>query len=104
VVSWHGRKRMIQICLYTKMKKKIALNTFYTIGIVVSVVGIKWAYTSHNYPVLGLLIATALFFLYLKINIVKEVRSGIKEQEVKINSKDQELKNTSVTDNSSGIK
>jgi hypothetical protein len=63
------------------MKKKIALNTFYTLGIVVSVVGLKWAYEAHNYPVVGLLIATALFFLYLKINIVKEVRSGIKEKE-----------------------
>lgn len=63
------------------MKKKIALNTFYTLGIVVSVVGLKWAYQAHNFPVVGLLIATALFFLYLKINIVKEVRSGIKDKE-----------------------
>ncbi|HEY0175385.1 MAG TPA: DUF6358 family protein [Pedobacter sp.] len=68
------------------MKKKIALNTFYTLGIVVSVVGIKWAYQGHNYPVLGLFVATALFFLYLKINIVKEVKKGIKEQEKSINT------------------
>jgi len=72
---------LIQVCLFIKMKKKIALNTFYTLGIVVSVVGLKWAYQSHNFPVVGLLILTALFFLYLKINIVKEVRTGIKDKE-----------------------
>lgn len=77
----HGRKRLIQACRFTKMKKKYALNVFYTLGIVVSVVGLKWAYLGHNYPVMALLIATALFFLYLKINIVKEVRTGIKDKE-----------------------
>lgn len=76
-----GDRNLIQACLFTKMKKKIALNTFYTLGIVVSVVGLKWAYQSHNFPVVGLLILTALFFLYLKINIVKEVRTGIKDKE-----------------------
>lgn len=68
------------------MKKKIALNTFYTLGIVVSVVGLKWAYQAHNFPVVGLLVATAIFFLYLKINIVKEVRTGIKDKEKSIAS------------------
>lgn len=68
------------------MKKKIALNTFYTLGIVVSVIGLKWAYQAHNFPVVGLLVATAIFFLYLKITIVKEVRSGIKDKEKSIAS------------------
>lgn len=81
-----GDRNLIQACLFTKMKKKIALNTFYTLGIVVSVVGLKWAFQGHNYPVMGLLVATALFFLYLKINIVKEVKNGIKEQEKNINT------------------
>ena len=68
------------------MKSKIALNTFYTLGIVVSVFGIKWAYQGQNYPVLGLLVATALFFLYLKVNIVKEVRTNIKDKEKSFNT------------------
>jgi hypothetical protein len=84
VVYWPGDKNSIEACLFTNMKKKIALNTFYTLGIVVSVVGLKWAYEARNYPVVGLLIATALFFLYLKINIVKEVRSGIQEKEASL--------------------
>ena len=63
------------------MKKKIALNTFYTLGIVIYVIGIKWAWQNASYPIAGLLLATGLFFLYLKINIVKEVKAGIKEKE-----------------------
>ena len=63
------------------MKKKIVLNTFYTLGIVISVVGLKWAFQNANYPIVALLVATALFFLYLKINIVKEVRTDIKDKE-----------------------
>lgn|GEM_PF-1325787 len=77
----HGDKNLILACLFTKMKGKIALNTFYTIGIVISIVGLKWAYTSHNFPIAGLLVITALFFLYLKVKIVKEVRTGIKDKE-----------------------
>jgi len=68
------------------MKRNIIFNAFYTIGIVVSIVGLKWAYTAQNYPVMGVLVATALLFLYLKINIVKEVRNGIKEKENQYNA------------------
>ena len=81
-----GDRNLIQACLFTKMKGKIALNTFYTIGIVISVVGLKWAYTAHNFPIVGLLVITALFFLYLKVKIVKEVRTGIKNKEKSINA------------------
>lgn len=76
-----GRQNLIQVCLFTKMKKRIALNTFYTIGIVISVVGIKWAYQNANYPIVALLAAAAIFFIYLKINIVKEVKSDLKVKE-----------------------
>jgi len=81
-----GDRNLIQACQFTNMKGKIALNTFYTLGIVISVVGLKWAYTGHNYPVMGLLVATALLFLYLKIKIVNEVRSGIKSKEKSLNT------------------
>ena len=68
------------------MKKQIALNTFYTLGIVISVIGLKWAFQNANYPVVALLIATGLFFVYLKIKIVKEVRAGIKEKQNILNN------------------
>jgi Flp pilus assembly protein TadB len=68
------------------MKKNIALNVFYTLGIVVSVVALKWAYQAHNFSVVGVLVATTIFFLYLKIRIVKDVRSSIQEKEKSINA------------------
>jgi len=63
------------------MKKRIILNAFYTLGILISVIGLKWAYQNANYPILALLIATGAFFLYLKINIVKEVKTDLKTKE-----------------------
>jgi len=73
------------------MKKNIALNVFYTLGIVVSVIALKWASQAHDFPVVGVLVATTIFFLYLKIKIVKDVRSSIQEKEKSINdaAKDQ---------------
>jgi len=82
----HGRKLLILTCLCINMKKRIILNTFYTLGIVISVVGLKWAWQNANYPMLALLVSTALFFLYLKINIVKEVKSDLKEKEAQVNA------------------
>jgi len=81
-----GRLHLILACQFIKMKKQIALNTFYTLGIVISVIGLKWAFQNANYPVVALLIATGLFFIYLKIKIVKEVRAGIKEKQNIVNN------------------
>ncbi len=63
------------------MKGKIALNVFYTIGIIISVLGIKWAYQNHNYLVVTVLAATTIFFFYLKIKLTKEFRASIKEKQ-----------------------
>ncbi len=76
------------------MKKRIALNTFYTLGIVISVVGIKWAYQNANYPIVALLAATGIFFIYLKINIVKEVKSELKVKEEQYKSSIQDNRET----------
>lgn len=75
------------------MKKRIVLNAFYTIGIVISVVGIKWAYQNANYPIVALLVATGIFFLYLKINIVKEVKTDLRTKEEQYKSSVIEEKN-----------
>ena len=88
-----GDKNLIQACQYTKMKKRIALNTFYTLGIVVSIVGLKWAFETQNYPIIVLLALSAAFFLYLKIKIVKEVRAGIQEKENSINARSKDETN-----------
>jgi tetrahydromethanopterin S-methyltransferase subunit H len=62
------------------MKKSIALNIFYTVGIIISVLGLKWAFQNHNYPIVALLAATTIFFFYLKIKIIKDVRQSIKDK------------------------
>lgn len=62
------------------MKKRIALNVFYTVGIIVSVLGIKWGFQNHNYPAGGLFVATTIFFFYLKIKLTKEFRQEIKNR------------------------
>ncbi|PYF75887.1 DUF6358 family protein [Pedobacter nutrimenti] len=62
------------------MKRRIALNVFYTVGIIVSVLGIKWAFQNHNYAVGALFIATTIFFFYLKIKLTKEFRQEIKNR------------------------
>jgi len=61
------------------MKKSIALNIFYTIGIIISVIGLKWAFQNDNYPIVAVLIASAIFFFYLKIKLIKDVRRSIKD-------------------------
>jgi len=87
----HGVRNLIQACRFTNMKSKILVNTFYILGIVVSVMGLKWALQAHNYPVAALFIGTALFFLYLKMKMIGEVKAVIKEKEnsMKASAKDE---------------
>ena len=86
-----GARSLTRACRFTKMKSKILVNTFYILGIVVSVVGLKWALQAHNYPVAALFIGSALFFLYLKVKMIGEVKAVIKEKEnsIKASAKDE---------------
>lgn len=61
------------------MKKKIALNVFYNLGLIISVCGIFWAFKNSYYPAVALFVATAGFFLYLKIKLIKEIRNTLKQ-------------------------
>ncbi|MCD0487412.1 DUF6358 family protein [Pedobacter sp. MC2016-14] len=62
------------------MKKKIALNVFFYIGMIVSVVGLKKGLENDNYPVVALFVATAIFFIYLKIRLIKDLQQSIKDK------------------------
>ncbi|MEJ2883813.1 DUF6358 family protein [Pedobacter sp. GR22-6] len=62
------------------MGKKIALNVFYNLGIIISIFGMVWAYNNAKYPVIAFFLATAGFFVYLKIQLVKEMRSSLKKK------------------------
>ncbi|WEK19433.1 MAG: DUF6358 family protein [Candidatus Pedobacter colombiensis] len=62
------------------MGKKIALNVFYNLGIILSIFGIVWGYNNTKYLVIGLFVITGAFFLYLKLQLVKEMRSSFKNR------------------------
>ncbi len=62
------------------MKKQIALNVFYTLGIIASFLGIKWGYEQQNYGAMGLFVVTILFFLYLKVKLTKDFRQSLKDR------------------------
>ena len=70
---------MIPICKSTNMVKKIALNVFYNLGVIVSLFGAVWSYKNEKYLAIALFIATAGFFVYQKIHLVKEMRNSLKK-------------------------
>lgn len=63
------------------MGKKIALNVFYNLGLIVSIFGAVWAFNNAKYLVIVLFVATAVFFLYLKLQLIKEMRSALKKKQ-----------------------
>jgi hypothetical protein len=62
------------------MGKKIALNVFYNLGIILSVFGAAWGYNNAKYLVIALFVITGALFLYLKIQLVKEMRNNFKKK------------------------
>jgi hypothetical protein len=62
------------------MKKQIALNVFYTLGVIASFLGIKWGYEQNNYLALGFFIVTMVFFIYLKVKLTKSFRQSLKDK------------------------
>lgn len=62
------------------MKKQIGLNVFYTLGIIVSVLGIKWAFENNNYIVGAFFIITTVFFFYLKVKLTRDFRQALKDR------------------------
>lgn len=62
------------------MGKKIALNVFYNLGIIVSIFGMVWAYNNTKYLVIAIFVATAAFFAYQKVQLIKEMRNSFKKK------------------------
>ncbi|NRF38574.1 MULTISPECIES: DUF6358 family protein [Pedobacter] len=62
------------------MFKKVALNVFYNLGVILSGYGIFWAFNNGKYPIVALFVVTAGFFLYQKLQLVKEMRSTLKNK------------------------
>ncbi|WP_316810461.1 DUF6358 family protein [Pedobacter heparinus] len=62
------------------MGKKIALNVFYNLGLIVSIFGVVWGYNNTKYLAIALFVVTGAFFLYLKLQLVKEMRNTLKKK------------------------
>lgn len=63
------------------MGKKIALNVFYNLGLIISIFGAAWGYNNAKYAAIILFVPTAILFLYLKLQLIKEMRASIKKKE-----------------------
>ena len=61
------------------MGKKIALNVFYNLGIILAIFGAVWGYNNKNYVVILAFVALAGLFLYLKIKLIKGLKDTLKK-------------------------
>ena len=62
------------------MGKKIALNIFYTIGLILCLLGIIWSFQNGKYLITGLLLIAGVFFGYLKARLIGEVRKTLNQK------------------------
>jgi len=58
------------------MKKKIALNVFYNLVLILSVWGMVWAYRNDSILISAFLAGVFAAVLYFKIQLIKGVRKG----------------------------
>jgi uncharacterized membrane protein YgaE (UPF0421/DUF939 family) len=61
------------------MGKQILLNTLYNIGIFISLMTAYWGITNSRYEYVAAGVVVAAVFVFLKIKIIKQVRSNIKK-------------------------
>lgn len=58
------------------MKKKLALNVFYNLVLILSIWGIVWAYRNDSLLISAFLAGVFVTVLYFNIQLIKEVRKG----------------------------
>lgn len=61
------------------MGKKIAINVFYNIGLILSIFGIGWAYRNDSLLIVAFFAATFAAILFFKIQLIKDFRKDIKK-------------------------
>ncbi len=65
------------------MKKKIFLNAFYNLALILCIIGAFKAYENKS-PLISVFLGAAFVaFLYVKIKLVKELRKDFKQPPVK---------------------
>lgn len=61
------------------MWKKVLLNVFYNVGIILCVWGIYWGFTNTQYLYSVIFALAGAFFVYQKINLIKEVKGTMRK-------------------------
>jgi len=61
------------------MRKKILLNVFFNLGIIVSIIGMSWAYNNKSPLIVAFFAATMVAFVYVKIQLVKSLKNDYKK-------------------------
>jgi len=56
------------------MGKKIALNVFYNLALILSLAGMVWAFKNNSLLIVAFFAATFAAILYFKIQLVKNFR------------------------------
>ncbi|WP_431311592.1 DUF6358 family protein [Pedobacter flavus] len=71
---------MIQVCKFINMWKKVLLNVFYNVAVIISVMGIYYGITNNQYLYCVIFLATGAFFVYQKIKLLKAVKAEIRNK------------------------
>lgn len=65
------------------MKKKIFLNAFYNLVMIMCIIGAFWAYENKSPLISVFLVAVLAGFLYFKIKLIKELKKDFKQGPIK---------------------
>lgn len=60
------------------MRKKIFINVFYNLAIVLSIFGMIWAYNNQSPLIIAFFGAVLIAFGYFKLQLLKDVRNETK--------------------------
>lgn len=61
------------------MKKKIFLNAFYNLALILCIIGAFWAYENKSPLISIFLIAVMAAFLFFKIKLIKELNRELRQ-------------------------
>ena len=61
------------------MKKKIFLNAFYNLALILCILGAFWAYENNSPLVAVFLVAMLAAFLFFKVKLIKELNKEFKQ-------------------------
>lgn len=61
------------------MKKKIFLNAFYNLAMILCIIGAFWAYENKSPLISVFLVAVLGAFLFFKVKLIKELKKDFKQ-------------------------